>query len=66
MKHIADSTGAIIEQIDIDLVLNLFLEEFISKKKKTQKTMVKMFVKQYQEQEGIFSFEEIKTICKNV
>lgn len=66
MKRINDIQGNEIEQIDIDVMLNLYIEEFKDKKKRNQKMMTKLFVKQFQEQEGIFSFDEVRTICKSV
>eukprot|EP00347_Sterkiella_histriomuscorum_P022955 403336507 len=66
VKKIPDSQGNETEQLDLDLLLNMYLEEFVARKKKNQKTLTKMFVKQFQEQDGIFSFEEIKNICKAV
>ena len=66
IKKIPDYQGQEIEQLDLDLILNFYIEEFHAKKKKTQKLLTKQFVKQFQEQDGIFSYDEVKTICKNV
>mmetsp|Transcript_29921 Transcript_29921/g.29098 ORF Transcript_29921/g.29098 Transcript_29921/m.29098 type:complete len:140 (+) Transcript_29921:1241-1660(+) len=43
-----------------------YLEEFREKKRKNQKQLTKLFVKQFQEQDGIFSFDEIKNICNSL
>ena len=50
------------DYIDVDVLLNLYLEEFKAKKKSNQKTLSKEFMKKYQEQEGLFSTEDVDRI----
>lgn len=47
VKKIPDSSGNEIEQLDLDILFNLYLDEFIARKKKNQKTLTKLFVKQF-------------------
>lgn len=42
------------------------MDEFIAKKQKNQKILTKHFVKFFQEQEGIFNTDEIKSVCSHV
>ena len=50
------------QQIDLDVLLALYIEEFLSKKHDIQKKIIKNFSKGFQNHEGIFSTDEITTI----
>ncbi|CAI2376513.1 unnamed protein product [Moneuplotes crassus] len=55
-----------IEYVDVDQVLNGYLDEYMTKKQKNQKVLTKHFVKFFQEQEGIFNSDEIISVCSNL
>ena len=66
VKRIPDENEVEIEYIDLDQVLSNYMEEYVNKKQKNQKTITKHFVKFFQEQEGIFNTDEIRTVCSHV
>ena len=66
VKRIPDDNEVEIEYIDLDQVLSNYIDEFMAKKQKNQKTLTKHFVKYFQEQEGIFNTDEIFSVWKNI
>ena len=52
-----DSSGIDCELIDLDVMLELYMDEFIEKKKRIQKALSKNFSKLFNAQEGIFSID---------
>lgn len=66
VKRIPDENDIEVEYIDLDQVLSNYLEEFMARKQKNQKTITKSFVKFFQEQEGIFNTDEIFSVCNSV
>eukprot|EP00347_Sterkiella_histriomuscorum_P013232 403365504 len=52
------------DYIDIDVLLNMYCEEYKSKRKANQKNLSKEFMRKYQEQEGLFNTEEIDKIVQ--
>lgn len=66
VKRIPDDNDIEVEYVDLDQVLSNYLDEYIAKKQKNQKTLTKHFVKFFQEQEGIFNTDEIKSVCTQV
>ena len=66
VKRIPDDNDIEVEYLDVDIILSNYIDEFLAKKQKNQKTITKYFAKFFQEQEGIFNTEEISTICGHV
>ncbi|CDW81151.1 UNKNOWN [Stylonychia lemnae] len=50
------------DYIDTDVLLNMYCEEYKTKRKQNQKNLSKEFMRRYQEQEGLFNSEEIDKI----
>ena len=51
--------------IDIDILLSLYLEDFITKKKQIQAKITKEFMKIYSETEGILNCSEIEKVISS-
>ena len=66
VKRIPDDNEVEIEYVDLDQVLSNYIDEFMVKKQKNQKTLTKHLVKFFSEQEGIFSTDEIFSVWQNV
>lgn len=62
VKRIPDDNEVEIEYVDLDQVLSNYIDEFMAKKQKNQKTLTKHLVKFFSEQEGIFSTDEIFSV----
>ena len=66
IKRIPDENEIEIEYLDLDIILNNYIDEFQAKKQKNQKTMTKLFAKYFQEQEGVFNTDEIFDVWNSV
>lgn len=54
------------EYVDIDMLLDLFIEEYFEGKKRINKNLSKNFSKAFDTEHGVFSFDDMKKISKDV
>lgn len=48
------------EYVDIDMLLDLFIEEYFEGKKRINKNLSKNFSKAFDTEHGVFSFDDMK------
>ena len=53
-----------IEAVDLDRIFELYIEEYFEHKKKNLRNLTKNFSKVFEQDHGIFSFDDLKAIFK--
>ncbi len=64
-KHVKKGIeGTDKELIDVDVLLSLYLDQYLTKKKKQQGTILKQFNRAFNQNEGIFTTEEVGSVVQ--
>lgn len=66
MKQSAKLDQSSAEFFDLDKLMDLLMEEYFESKKRANKMIAKQFQKIFEQENGIYSIEDVKKICREV